>query len=202
VRRSGGMKKLKYISFLLLAVFCFSASAQTSTVFNSTNEPIASAPPDSIPSFFSSIGNYFGHYNTNPTNAIQFASARMTLWTGADYQQGVNVDSVAGVEFRPFTNYPVSIASVTRNAAIAGTVDSEQFDVQYDINHYDTQLSLGVGGGENFLNKTPFVSVYVEVKKALTANTFAGIRAEEDVNISGSGRNVPLVAAIVGIKGM
>lgn len=161
--------------------------------------PSVEAQTNTIPtpdSFITSVEKYFSSQNTNAAEAVQFDTVRGTIWTGAEYQSGVNIDSTLCIEYRPFTN--LSVGSLTRNAGIAGTIDGEQIDLGWNINKFDTQLTLGVGGGYDFYHKDGVVAVYGEIKKALTAHTFAGMRLEEDLNFHGGTPPVPIVGVFAG----
>lgn len=182
--------KSKLISVLTLATGLIAAAPAQAQSTNTTQ-----VTPSS---FFTSVESYFTAQNTNAAEAVQFDSVRGAIWTGAEYQSGVNIDSVLGIEYQPFTNLNLSIGSVTRNAAIAGTIDAEQIDLGWNINKADTQLTLGVGGGYDFHNSEGVVAVYGEVKKALTAHTYAGLRLEEDLNFRGGTPPVPIVGVFAG----
>lgn len=160
------MKKIALCLLMLLGLVALNASAQTNTV-----------PAPTPGGFLTSVGQYFTSFNPELTNT--FPSARAEIWAGVDYQSGVDIAASLGIEWRAYKK--LSLVSVTRNAGIAGTIVSQQLDVGLNFDLQDVQLTVGLGGGYEFLEETPFGCAFAEVKKALTPNTFAGARIETDI---------------------
>lgn len=166
-----------------------SAHAQSSSVFNSTN---------ATGSFIQSFEGYFVSFNTNAAQAAQFENVRGTIWTGAEYQSGVNIDSVLGIEYEPWTNKNLFIGSVTRNAGIAGVIVSQEIDFGIHIKKFDTEIGLGVGGGFDFAHHSGMGDIFADIKKSVTAHTFAGLRLTEMLNFHGSTPAVPIIGPVAG----
>jgi hypothetical protein len=169
-----------------------SAAAQANDGTIATDGTNAGPTPQS---FFTTVAGYFTTFNTNLATFTDTNNFHGTVWAGADYQSGV------GVEY-PFYK-GLTLVSVTRNADVAGTILSQQGDLAITITHYDTQLSLGAGLGYCFANAGDlrpglFGSVFAEAKKALTDNTFAGVRLEDD--FSGKTPSIPVVSIFAGFR--
>jgi hypothetical protein len=182
----------------LAAVFAGAALTQDSATAQTTGATNAAPTPQS---FFTTVAGYFTAFNTNLTTFTDTNNFHGTVWAGADYQSGVNIASSLGVEY-PFYK-GLTFVSVTRNADVAGTILSQQGDLAIAITHYDAQLSLGAGLGYCFANVGGlrpglYGSVFAEAKKALTDNTFAGLRLEDD--FSGKTPNIPVLSVFVGFR--
>jgi hypothetical protein len=185
---------LRRPAFLFAALF---SSALAVTARGQTQTNTAPSPT----TFFQDIGAYFSSFNTNLTTFTDTNNFHGVVWAGADYQSGVNIASSLGVEY-PFYKSLTAI-SVTRNADVAGAILSEQADLGVSITHFDTQLTLGGGLGYCFasvgdLKPGLYGSIFAEAKKAMTDNTFAGMRLEDD--FSGKTPNVPVLSVFVGFR--
>jgi hypothetical protein len=178
---------------LLLAIMAALCRDAATAQIASTN----SAPQQ----FYTTAFDYFTSFNTN---LLTFqTNYHGCAWAGADYQSGVNVASSLGLEYGLYKS--VSVASVTRNAAIAGTILSEEvaFGLNYTV--YDTQLTGGAGIGDNFgtvgSTRSGFYGViFAEAKKALSANTFAGARIEAEIQGASKATTIPVFTVFVGFK--
>lgn len=169
----------KFLTITLLAASTFVGYSQTNT-----------------PGFFSSVENYFTSFNTNLTT---FSSEKLEVWAGADYQQNYNVSSSLGLEYKPFNNI-IKLESVTRNAGIAGTILSQQAGVGVAMSLHDVEFGAYVDGGYQFDKKAPFIALSAEVKKALTENTYAGLRLESDFELKAGKQQIPILSVLWGFK--
>ena len=164
---------------------------------NSTN-----AAPEQ---FWDTALGYFSSFNTNLTT-FSATNWHGNVWAGADYQSGVNVASSLGVEYGFYKS--LTLESVTRNAAIAGTILSEQAGLGVNFVMFDTQLTVGGGIGDAFaaVGTQPsglYGSLFGEVKKAMTQTTFAGMRLETEVPFrskAGAAPVTPVLSVFVGFR--
>lgn len=175
--------------FALVPVLAF---AQTNT------SPVIPAP--TTQSFIQSVEAYFSSFDTNSQTFS--TNSPYELWTGAAYQSGINLGAQIGVEARPIAKYPgLMIGSVSTLSSTVGTIAQEELDFGYSIRHYDVELTLGAGAVDTFAGGSASPgfkgSVFAEVKKALTANTFAGMRIEGLFG-GGSKANVPMFGVFAG----
>ena len=126
-------------------------------------------------SFFGSVGNYLT--GSNPNLPIR-GKAEITL--GMAYQAGVNIASDFGIKYKfTGTNSGFYAESVTRNAGVAGVIVSEEAGGGYYIipaTTPDIELSGGLLGGYRFDTGSPAIAAYLDVRKSLTVNTYAGVR--------------------------
>jgi hypothetical protein len=147
--------------------------------------------------FFGSVGNYLT--SSNPNLPIR-GQAEIAL--GMAYQSGVNIasDFSARYKFPLATNSGVLFESVTRNAGINGVIVSEQVGAGY---YYlpaatpDTELSAVLLGGYRLDNRSAAFTACLDVRKSLTANTFAGVRLGFEHDGSGS-PDAPVLTAYTG----
>lgn len=158
--------------------------------------PIAATPQG----FISSVESYFTSFDTNSQTFS--TNAPWQMWTGVAYQNGINLGAQVGIEGTPISKWPAfTLGSVSTLAATVGTIAQEEFDFGYTIRHYDVQLTLGAGAVDTFHGGTGPSgikgSIYAEVKKALSANTFAGVRVEGLFG-GGSQANVPMFGIFAG----
>lgn len=150
----------------------------------------------------------FGYLTSFNTNLTTFTSTNFhgSIWAGADYQSGVNVASSLAAEVPVYK--ALSLDAVVRNADVAGTLLSAQSDVGVNWSVFDTQITAGIGLGDNFsaVGGVPsglYASVFGEVKKAMTQNTFAGVRLESDIpfrSAKGGGGITPVLCVFVGFR--
>jgi hypothetical protein len=176
-----------------LALFALTLRAQTLHAQTTTN----SAPQQ----FYTMAFQYFTSFDTN---LLTFqTNYHGCAWAGADYQSGVNVASSLGLEYGVYKSAVVE--SVTRNAAIAGTILSQQIDLGLSYTLFDTQLTGGAGLDYNFANAGSTrqgvnAVLFAEVKKAMTQSTFAGLRLETDIPFRKAAAPTPVLSVFVGFK--
>lgn len=152
--------------------------------------PIAAMPQG----FIASVESYFSSFDTNSQTFS--TNAPYQLWTGAAFQGGINLGAQVGIEGNPISKWPaLSLGSVSTLAATVGTIAQEEFDIGYSIRHYDVRLTLGMGVVDTFHGGDGAAgikgSIFASVEKALSANTFAGVRVE-GLFAGGSKANVPM----------
>jgi len=174
------MKKL----FLSLAL-----AATTLAGYSQTNP---------VSTFFNTTMNYFTSFNTNLSGTFG-TGKRVDVWTGGAYQSGVNFGDDLGIDFS-FSSGGGGIYAeeVTRNASIAGTIVNQRAGLGYAYVHIDTKLSIGVNGGYDFNARKPLAEVYGDVRKALTDNTFSGLRLAYQDDFSNKSPGAPVVTVFVG----
>jgi hypothetical protein len=188
--------KLNQIIHLLIiiAALPFAAAAQSITVTNASGGTTTISNPQS---FFGSIGGYFTSSNTN----LPFkGTAEIAL--GMAYQSGVNIasDFDARYKFALTPNSGVLLESVTRNAGVDGVIVSEQAGIGYyyiPVSTPDLELSAGLLGGYRFDVSQAAFTAYLDARKSLTENTFAGVRIAYEYDGSASPGS-PVLTAYTG----
>jgi hypothetical protein len=188
--------KLNQIIHLLIitAALPFAAAAQSITVTNASGGTTTINNPQS---FFGSVGGYFTSSNTN----LPFkGTAEIAL--GMAYQSGVNIasDFDARYKFALTTNSGVLLESVTRNAGVDGVIVSEQAGIGYyyiPVSTPDLELSAGLLGGYRFDVSQGAFTAYLDARKSLTENTFAGMRIAYEYDGSASPGS-PVLTAYTG----
>jgi hypothetical protein len=188
--------KLNQIIHLLTitAALPFAAAAQSLTVTNASGGTTTINNPQS---FFGSVGGYFTSSNTN----LPFkGTAELAL--GMAYQSGVNIasDFDARYKFAITTNSGVLLESVTRNAGVDGVIVSEQAGIGYyyiPASTPDLELSAGLLGGYRFDVSQAAFTAYLDARKSLTENTFAGVRIAYEYDGSASPGS-PVLTAYTG----
>lgn len=167
--------------------------------FTAHAQPITNTVPASMPGFFNSVADYF---TTSNTNYDLHSTAEITL--GAVYQAGINFGSDFGVRYKYDlgANTGLCLESVTRNAGVAGVIVSEQAGAGVYYIRHDLELSAGVDAGYRFDVRHPALTLYADVRKSLTENTYAGLRLgyETDFSQTESGLNAPVITIETGFK--
>ena len=170
--------KICFIAALLL-IGCGPTAAPAQSVVD------PASTTNVVPSFFQTVQNYFTAENSALTNTFA-PSKRFDVWTGAEYVDGVNVAASLGLEARIYTlitnSTTISLESVTKNAGIAGTILSQQAGVGLNYILTDTKITAYADPGYSFLNKEFTTEIGLRAKKALTANTYAGLGLSLDVS--------------------
>lgn len=188
--------KLNQIIHLLIITIAlpFAAAAQSITLTNASGGTTTINNPQS---FFASVGGYFTSSNTN----LPFkGTAEIAL--GMAYQSGVNIasDFDARYKFALTTSSGVLLESVTRNAGVAGLFVSEQAGLGYyylPVSTPDLELSAGLLGGYRFDVSHGAITAYLDARKSLTENTFAGVRIAYEYDGSASPGS-PVLTAYTG----
>ncbi len=174
---------------LVGALLCSLGAARAQTSTNSLASPTPAT-------FFDSVGDYFTSFNTNSTT---FSAENAEVWASADYQSGLNFAAGFGVQYELPAN--VTLESYTRNAGVAGTIVSENIGAGYVLfKKYDTKIVAGVDGGWRWDLERPDLEVYLDARKALTANTFAGVRISYENDFSAQSPGAPIIGIITGFK--
>jgi hypothetical protein len=133
--------------------------------------------------FFQSAASYFTSFNTNLTT---FSPSENTfdIMSGVENQQGVGITAVLGLRYNPIrtdSGIMAGVSAVIRNADVAGTIVSEEIGLSLSKVKHDVKLSFIVSPGYHKEFDSGYVGLSAEVNKALTQNTFAGLRLTHDL---------------------
>ena len=144
--------------------------------------PATTPPAQTVPGFFSQATDWFTSTDTNNT---QFQSTKGRIWTGAEYQSGLNIASTFGAEYSISGNWRV--ISLTENASVAGLIVGQKLGIGYDVvRTAGIELTPYAQGGYRWATadiKAGMVgTVGVEIKKALGTRTFTGAGISADIS--------------------
>lgn len=170
------MKKL--LAVIGVAALLATATTRAQTVTVTTNASGGQTFETNAPSpqqFTATALNYFTSFNTNLASTFQ--NRHGSAWAGADYQSGLNADSVIACDYNLWKI--IAVEALVRNGGIAGTLVSAQGGVGVKLTVIDAEFSGWLDGGYSFYRNSGFVAAAAEAKKALTQNTFMGARLEE-----------------------
>lgn len=138
----------------------------------------SSSPAPTLQSFGTSFVNYFSSFNANLTNTFS-TNQPYQVWLGASYQSGVFLGGLIGFEAQPFSGCRgLTLREVSTLAPTVGTLAGEEFDIGYSISYVDTRLTAFTGAHYDIVGDSMQAAFGIEVEKALTQNTFAGLFAE------------------------
>ncbi len=189
------MKRI-LITLSLLAL-CWQGNAQTNTT----------PPTNPEQTFFQSVGAYFTSFNSD-LNTFHKEQDRFDIIAGPENQQGVGITAVLAGRWNFYrkgdntNSLQLSFGGAMRNADIAGTILSEEGEFALSLVKYDTKLTFGTGAGYSRQFKSGYTPLFAEVTKALTPNTFAGLRITHDFYFKGSGSatkaNTPKLLIVTG----
>jgi hypothetical protein len=190
------MKKLITIAAIIASVLAGEAQ---------TNAPLPSVSATNIPtqeSFVSTVEGYFTSFNPANTNAVD---QKYKMWTGVEWQSGIRLGADLGIEARPFSGKAsgLTLGEVSTFADTVGVLAQEEIDLGWSINYIDTEITAGGCGVDTFddgygTGKGGNGGVFIEFKKALSQNTFSGLRATE--LFAGHMGNKPLVVIFAGFS--
>ena len=172
---------------MLLTILLASASVCAHAQLSLTN---TSAPPsanelalETPQAFLTTAVGYVSSFNTNYNFTT---NSQYEVWTGVSYQSGVNLGAVIGAEAKPFKSVPwLMLGEVSTLAPQVGTIATEEIDLGYSAHYIDTEFSFGLCGVDKFhadgLGYPAGLrgGALVEIKKDLSANTYAGVRLNE-----------------------
>jgi hypothetical protein len=176
---------------------CAQELATTNANSLSSSDGGPTGTTDNQQTFFSTVGNYLT--SSNPNLPIR---GQAEIGLGLAYQSGVNIASDLSARYKisVSTNSGVLLESVTRNAGVNGVIVSEQAGLGY---YYipsttpDIELSAGLLGGYRVDTRSGAFTAYLDARKSLTANTFAGVRIGFEHDGSGS-PDAPVITAYTG----
>jgi hypothetical protein len=177
---------------VLLAASVAPASAQSAT-----NNPPSTSSPTTPADFFSGLGSYFTSVNTNLT----WTNTPASLWTGVNYQAGVNTSAELGASYdlwKPSPAFALAPEGIVRNAGVAGTVVSGQAGAGISLFHYDLKVTGYLDGGYNSPLNSGFVEFGARLEKKMTVSTHAGIGLAWQKLFHGPAQNTPTVTAHLG----
>jgi hypothetical protein len=198
------LARLSLIPIVALLVFasgpspvCAQELATTNANPVSASDGSSTVPTGNPQTFFSTVGNYLT--SSNPNLPIR---GQAEIGLGLAYQSGVNIASDLSARYKisVSTNSGVLLESVTRNAGVNGVIVSEQAGFGY---YYipsttpDIELSAGLLGGYRIDTRSAAFTAYLDARKSLTANTFAGVRIGFEYDGSGS-PDAPVITAYTG----
>ena len=166
--------KLKLILTAALALACLApAIAQTNV---STNAPVNTSPTtasttNSVPQnafdVLATAETWATSFNTNLTT---FTASKLDLWTGMNYQHGLNVSAEIGGQYNLWG--PVSVEAIARNVGVGGDLMSGQGGIGVHVIHYDLKVTGYVDGGFNAVDGAGYVEAGVRFQKAISQSTF------------------------------
>jgi len=152
----------------------------------------APAPASVTPqSFFATVESYVTSFDTN--SQTFGTNSPWEIGAGASYQQGLNLGGTAFIEWKPFGGKGFVVGDVSTFAGVVGTVAQQEVDLGYAFRHYDLELTFGALGIDTFHplgNGVPAGlkgGVFLEAKKALTQNTFLGVKVQDQWGAKGTG---------------
>jgi hypothetical protein len=177
------MKKM-LMTIMTAACLALPCLAQTT---NSAGQTVnTNTPQASMQSFMTTAEQYVTSFNTNLPTFWAASSNNYQLWTGISYQSGVNLGITLGVEAQPFSGslHGLTLGSVSTLASQVGTIAQQEADLGWSIVHYDVRITAGGAFIYTFQNgslgeKGAGGGFYLQLEKALTQNTFAGLRVME-----------------------
>ena len=178
-------KSLAFSLMAALALLSMPAQAQTNDL------PLT---PQAV---IGNIGTYFTSFNTNLT----WTNTPISLWTGANYESGVNTSSELGVSYdlwRPSPEMAIAPEAIFKNSGIAGTFVSGQGGVGISLFHYDLKVTGYLDAGFNNPLNTMFLDFGGRLEKKMTVSTFLGVSLGFAHYFKGHNQNTPTVTADLG----
>lgn len=170
------MKKL----LALLAVTFVALTGYSQTITN-------------VPNFAQTALSWVTTLNTNSTI---WTNDTVDIEVGADNQNGIPVDASLGVSASIYK--ALAVEDWIRNAAVAGTILSEQAGLGIQFSKYDIKFGLFLDVGYSPYRKDEFVAGAAQLSKGMTQNTFAFIRLEEDFYFKTKTVDTPLIGVGIG----
>lgn len=156
---------------------------------------LAHAQTNTPQNFFQSVQGYFTSFDTNSTT---FLTDKIDISLGTATIENAQLAADFLAEFQ--VKNPLSLEIDIRNTTVAGTVLSYAGGLGYNITHFDTRITGYIDGGYKTDTKSAYFAPGIRVKKALTANTYAGIGIELPINLSGNRPITPTYVISAGFK--
>jgi len=141
---------------------------------------------------FTMIYQYFTSFNTNLQTTFA-TNNNYEAWLGASYQNDTFLGGVVGFEAQPLSVFrPLTLRTAATLGAQVGTLADWDFNLGYSFVHIDTRVTPFIGG--DLINRAgvanqpqSFCFDYgVEVQKAMSQNTFAGMFVEGRTRTKGA----------------
>jgi len=163
----------------VLFITCSSSLAQTVTNANPFQ-------------FFVTAETWLTSANTNLT----WAGTEMELAVGADYQNSLQWANTLDAQY-DVKGGDFGLGARIRNAGVAGVVEQYQGKVEYSfLNYYDLRGEGCLYFGYDHQYKTGVVEPQINLRKLMTAATFAGIYIGEPIRFRQHGVPNPWVPNI------
>lgn len=144
--------------------------------------------------FLSTLAQYFTSFNTNLTT---FQNSKFELSNGPIYQDNVSIADSLIFAVNVKKGGGLYLESETRTAPVANGLVSQTLGAGYGFVKYDTKLSGGINGGYAFDSGRPLLGVYADLRKAITPNTYSGVRIGYQTDFS----RTPTTPTILGFVG-
>lgn len=130
-------------------------------------------------SFLSSAYSYFTSFDTNSTTF----TVPYEVFTGVKFQSGINEGALLGGEAQPFKKVPwLTLRDVMTLADTIGTMSENEFDIGAFFVHYDLRFGVFFGT-DTIIQKDRWGGIGgLELQKALTKNSFAGVAVERRID--------------------
>ena len=120
-----------------------------------------------LPNFFTSAEQYLTSFNTNYT----FTGVTFEMATGYKQVTGVGAASVIDAQYDINRFH---IVTAFQFSGVGSVVNAEEAGIGYDIvEYYDTVLEVNILAGYDSNVRGAEIEPKVDIKKKLTANTFA-----------------------------
>ena len=180
VNQTDNTNMKKIVSILAIASLSLCAMAQTNSPQN----------------FYQSVQSYFTSFDTNSQT---FLSDKVDISLGTVTIENSQLAADFLAEFQ--VKNPLSLEIDVRNTTVAGTVLSYAGGLGYNITHFDTRITGFIDGGYKTDTKSAYFAPGIRIKKALTANTYAGIGIELPIYLHNSGHSIsPTYVVSAGFK--
>lgn len=166
------------LSIIALLAALLPVTAQTILPTAGTNTQVT-APLPTLQSFGQTAIGYFTTFNPNLTNTFS-TNQPYEAFIGASYQSGVYLGGLIGLEAQPLSGsyHGITLREVSTLAPQVGTLADAEFDIGWSYTHVDTRITAFVGAHWDIQSDETQAAFGVEIQKALTQNTFAGLFAE------------------------
>ena len=195
---------MKFKSVLIAAALlaaCSTVRAQSGITATGTLTLTNTSPPQAQ-SFFTSVEQYFTSFDTNSQTFS--TNNGFQIWSGVQYQSGVNLGATFAIEAQPFSGaaHGLTLGGVATLSDVIGTVAQNEFDIGWSLRHYDVRITAGAAAVYTYQSnglgeKGAAGGIYLEFEKALSANTFGGVRLKEQFG-GGQHANQPFLYLFAG----
>ena len=171
--------------------------AARSLVDGQVTNPVTSSPPPTQQSFYATVITWATSFDTNN---LCFQVDSLSLWNGVKYQSGINIANSFGLDWTAYrfstngNSLALNVGSATDFAGITGVVSGQEITVGLSKTLYDLRMTPYVGGAYDFVRKSAFVPIGVDVRKATSAHVFVGLRGEEPIYLKGKQQSITVTA--------
>lgn len=151
-----------------------------------------------VPSFFNTAASYFTSFNTNLLT-FQDGYDHFDVDLGTENYNNANLDAIFSGRGQIGTTHVWGLATFY-NDSVFGNIERVDSGIGYGFTLYDVKVTPAINVGYDFGLKGGYVRPSLDLRKAMTAHTYAGIGIDLPIRWAGQQNNTPGLMVFTGFN--